>query len=155
MGQEASHSCRDRSDLNLSLVEVLSSVDGPCLARVKLAQCCDRLGAVISPACLRGADMTAKVGRAAAGCRYRDPLNVQVRVANVEAADFTFVLPARLINRGRTMSFFDLKYRLQSGGGIDSMAPPPPTPLAVAADLRWQLKLYRVDRLPALTVAAA
>jgi hypothetical protein len=50
------------------------------------------------------------------------------------------------------MSFFDLKSRQGSSGTWDGMKPPPLTISTVWADMRWQLTLYRVDRLPLTTI---
>lgn len=52
------------------------------------------------------------------------------------------------------MSFFDLKSRQGSAGTWDGMKPPSLTPATVLADMRWQLTLYRIDKLPLTTIVA-
>jgi hypothetical protein len=51
------------------------------------------------------------------------------------------------------MSFFDLRRRGANGAFSASMEPPPLTIVTLAADLRWHLKLYRMDRLPVRVIA--
>lgn len=46
------------------------------------------------------------------------------------------------------MSFFNLKHRPQGGSGWDGMRPPELTLATLLDDLRWQLALYRADKLP-------
>lgn len=49
------------------------------------------------------------------------------------------------------MSYFDLARRELSRSSRDGLRPPALTPMAVYADLRWQLALYRTDKLPIVT----
>lgn len=46
------------------------------------------------------------------------------------------------------MSLADLKIRSHRARALGGLAPPPATPRAIFADLRWHWALYREDGLP-------